>query len=181
MVHHLKYDGYSALGRAIARIVARNIRHPGMAWLVPVPLASRRLHQRGYNQSAVIARALAADWHLPLAGTVLRRVRETPSQTELDPARRRANVAGAFSARKVPRSVKEGRGDAAPAVILVDDVLTTGATLAAAAVALAAAGWSTVGAVTFARALPFEASITATAAPGRTPVPVPVPTGHRDR
>ena len=165
-----------ALGVEMARILVRTVPHPGPAWLVPLPLARRRPRQRGYNQSDAVAAALASHWTLPVAGAILRRVRDTPSQTALDPAARRANVAEAFSARSTPTTVDGVPGDSAPTVILVDDVLTTGATLAAAATALAAAGWSDVGAVTFARALPFDATITASTTRLRGPARVPART-----
>jgi len=83
------------------------------------------------------------------------RCRETGTQTALSPAARSANVAGAFRAQG-PRTSGAARERAEPTVILVDDVLTTGATLVACATALGEAGWPAVEAVTFARALPFE-------------------------
>jgi ComF family protein len=153
IVHHLKYEGYTALGRPLARLIARAVARPAAAALAPVPLGQGRHRERGYNQAAVIARALGYVWRLPVTERLLRRVRDTRSQTALTPDERHANVAGAFTARPAPRRRGEG---CVTAVILVDDVLTTGATLAAAAAALAAAGWSEVGAITFARALPFE-------------------------
>lgn len=164
MVHHLKYEGYVALGVEIARVIGRHVRRPVAGIIVPIPLGARRLRQRGYNQAAVIARALAAQWRLPLGESALTRVRETSSQTALDPERRRGNVANAFRARPAPIGGDTGRWASTPAVILVDDVLTTGATVAASAAALADAGWSSIGAVTFARALPFERHVHVTEA-----------------
>ena len=160
IVHHLKYEGYTALGRPLADLIARAVTRPRHGVLVPVPLGPARQRERGYNQAAVIARALGAVWRVPVAAPLLHRVRDTRSQTTLTPDKRHANVAGAFRAR-APRSRRPA------AVILVDDVLTTGATLAAAAVALAAAGWTQVGAVTFARALPFELRADGTVEHGR--------------
>ena len=159
MIHHLKYDGLSTLGTEIARVVVRSVpRVPG-AVLVPIPLGPRRLHRRGFNQAEVVAGALARRWMLPLQPSLLRRQRETRTQTALDPARRRQNVRDAFAARS--RAGRRGGGEggerAAATVILVDDVLTTGATLVAAAEALRQAGWPRIGAVTFARALPYAA------------------------
>lgn len=151
LIHHLKYEGYSALARTAADIVWRRIPRPDGACLVPVPLGAKRLARRGYNQAALLAGALAERWGLPLAGGLLSRTRETRSQTALTPEERGSNVAGAFSAA---RPAEPGLGGRA-AVILIDDVLTTGATLAAAARALEEAGWEKISAVTFARARPY--------------------------
>src|SRR2546425_2106866 len=129
------------------------------AWLVPVPLGAKRLRERGYNQSERLARALARRWRRPVA-CLLERVRETATQTALTPEARRANVAGAFEMRNAECGMRnESPGvDSAfripnSALILVDDVFTTGATLAEAARALERAGARTVLAVTFGRAV----------------------------
>lgn len=140
-VHALKYDGWWRVAEPIA-LAMRGLAAPAdRLTLVPIPLGSRRLRRRGYNQSARIAAALAAVTGLPVAEEVLCRRRETPSQTRLTPEERTANVAGAFAA------VGGLRGHFA----LVDDVFTTGATLAAAAAALEAAGAESVAGLTFAR------------------------------
>jgi predicted amidophosphoribosyltransferase len=164
VTHHLKYERLPRLGNEMAALMARNAPRPPSGLLVPIPLARRRQRARGYNQALAIARALASYWHLPVAMRVLSRARETATQTALTPEGRATNVAGAFVATAPPGLIMgSGRspdGDArkgsATPVILVDDVLTTGATLVAAASALGAAGWPTVMAVTFARALPYE-------------------------
>ena len=110
--------------------------------MIPIPLGSRRLRDRGYNQSERIARALGARTGIEVRADILERVRETPTQTALTPEGRQANVAGAFRAKKA-----DGLR-----CVLVDDVFTTGATLAEAGAALAAGGAVSVEAVTFARA-----------------------------
>ncbi|HXE56887.1 MAG TPA: phosphoribosyltransferase family protein [Gemmatimonadales bacterium] len=141
-VHHLKYDGWWRVAEAMADAMRRLEPLAHAQVLVPVPLARRRERERGYNQSQRLAAALAR-WSggRVLAGA-LARTRETRSQTALTPEARRANVEGAFGARGV-------RG---LAIVLVDDVFTTGATLLAAARALRDAGAARVDAVTFARA-----------------------------
>lgn len=149
-VHHLKYDGWWRAAEAMAlamRGALRDLEPAAGALtlrpvLVPIPLGSRRLRRRGYNQSERIAAALGAVAGAQVAPDLLRRARETPSQTSLTPEERAANVAGAFSAAGPVR----GR------CVLVDDVFTTGATLLAAAETLHAAGAAVVQAVTFARA-----------------------------
>lgn len=158
LVHRLKYDGYEALGPAMATVLARHVRIRQPLCLIPIPLGRRRLKRRGYNQAEILAHALGETWRVPVLPAALCRPRETGPQTALDAAAREANVAGAFSAPAGPPTVRwpTGRGGMREAsVILVDDVLTTGATLSAAAHALSEGGWSDIGAVTFARALPY--------------------------
>ncbi len=154
MVHGLKYGGYHRLALLMADVVARHAPRPRGGALVPIPLTPRRLRRRGYNQAALLARALSRVWHLPVREELLTRRRDAGSQTALTPEERLANVAGAFAA--AASAASPASGGAVGGVVIVDDVLTTGATLVAAAGALAAAGWHHVGAVTFARALPFE-------------------------
>ncbi len=141
-VHLLKYEGWSRLGETLALVMRRRLRVEPGSTLIPIPLGPTRLRSRGYNQSAEIARSLAARLGVGFSEAVLTRRRETATQTALSPEERSANLAGAFVASGVP---------ARP--VLVDDVFTTGATLVEAAGALLAAGASTVSAVTFARAM----------------------------
>ena len=157
-VHHLKYEDCRVLGDIMGQLLASTMPRPTPGWLVPIPLASRRMRTRGYNQTQIIAQHLGARWQMPVAASVLHRVRETNTQTALTPEARLANVAGAFVAAQAPALIR-ATGSQKRQAILVDDVLTTGATLDAAASALSSAGWPVVGAVTFARAMPFEARL----------------------
>jgi len=162
-VHALKYGGLPRIAADLAAAVARlrpTLPLPGAgAALVPVPLGARRLRIRGYNQSALLAHALARRWRYPVR-ELLVRTRETATQTTLTPAARLANVAGAFAVRNGECRMRNevSAVDSAfripnATLILVDDVFTTGATLAAAALALEAAGAQAVVAVTFGRAI----------------------------
>jgi len=150
LVHALKYGGWTiAAGPMAARIgAALGAKLAAVEALVPVPLGRTRLRERGHNQAAVLAAALSRASGVPVVAGALLRVRETRTQTRLAPADRRRNVSGAFAP-----AVTAGRVLAGRRVALVDDVVTTGATLGAAAQALAVLGPASIGAVTFARAL----------------------------
>jgi ComF family protein len=117
------------------------------ALLVPVPLAASRQRQRGYNQSECLARALAPLWKLPVRVDVLVRTRSTETQTRLTPDERLRNVHSAFSAPAVASGALRRAH-----VVLVDDVVTTAATLNSCAAVLHEAGARIVSYVTFGRA-----------------------------
>ena len=115
--------------------------------LIPIPLSSSRQRERGFNQSEIISCELAPLWQIPVWNDVLVRESSQRSQTQLTPGERLGNVAGAFS---VPAFSRASIGGAH--LILVDDVVTTGATLRAAATSLFAAGARTISYMTFGRA-----------------------------
>jgi ComF family protein len=123
----------------------QRFRSFGVDVVVPVPLHWFRRWRRGYNQSAALARALAVHLQIPCFPSWLRRLRNTPVQTTQTPAGRRENVRGAFRARR--RARLNGKS-----VLLVDDVMTTGATANEAARALRAAGATRVTVAVLARA-----------------------------
>lgn len=128
-----KFHGDLASARLLATLMATALAGaPRPQALVPVPLHVARLRRRGYDQALELARPLARALSLPLRDDLLRRVRATAAQSRLDAATRRRNLRGAFAVRAV---------DDLPAhVALVDDVMTTGATVQAAALALRRAG-----------------------------------------
>ena len=150
LVHQLKYRGWHRLGEVMARRMAA-VRLPAdvateTRVVVPVPTTAVRLRERGYNQAEVLARALAeATGRTVICG--LQRQAGASSQIALQPAARRANVAGAFG------PVAEAQQDlAGEHLLLVDDVLTTGATVVACARTLVDSGARCVSVLTFARA-----------------------------
>ena len=144
-VHRLKYRRDLGLGEILAQPMAALARQ--LAWpidvVVPVPLGRQRLRSRGYNQAAVLAWPLATLLGVDYHPKVVQRIRETRSQVGLSVNERHQNVADAFQANA---SVVAAAG-----VLLVDDVMTTGATLNATAGALLQAGAGQVYALTLAR------------------------------
>jgi len=153
-LHQLKYSGEQRLAVPLGEAIARRWQRAGAGGdvLVPVPVHADRARRRGYDQAELIARAAATALSLPCA-PILERARATIAQFDLDRSERATNVAGAF--RLKPRPGSDSSGDDSPFrdrwIVLVDDVVTTGATLAACAEPLLAAGAVGVSAVTVAR------------------------------
>lgn len=145
-IHALKYKRRAPLARVLVEGMITNLHLPDRDFeaLVPVPLHSTRLSERGFNQTAVLAEALSAWWHIPVWSEALTRIRSTRSQIDLGLEDRLTNVSDAFRGNA---KIVTGRS-----VMLVDDVFTTGATLGSCALALRQAGAGDVVAVTLARA-----------------------------
>ncbi len=144
-VHRLKYRGRREIARLLAPLLATAARSCALAAdvIAPIPLHPLRRRERGYDQAALLARALAGCLGLRHDERLLERLRPTTQQVGLDRPARLRNLEGAF--RAAPRA--EGRR-----VLLVDDVVTTGATAGAAASALRDAGAHAVHVIAVARA-----------------------------
>lgn len=127
LVTRFKHQGRWPLGRLLAELLGDTLQHrfdEGLRrpdWLIPVPLAKKRLRQRGFNQAAMLANWLGARLNLPVDERVIRRVKETPSQQGLDAKARKRNLASAFAIRDATAILGKH-------LALIDDVLTTGST-----------------------------------------------------
>jgi ComF family protein len=146
-IHRMKYARIRRMAEPLGRMIATVAveRLPPADAVVPVPLHAERRAERGFNQAEELAREVARRCGLPLLTTGLERRRATGHQAGLSRAERRTNIAGAFvwrSAQSPPARI-----------ILIDDVLTTGATLVACADALRAAGSCSIYAAALARSL----------------------------
>lgn len=128
LLHNLKYKGYKQLGVELGRIMGAEVKGHPVAQadvIVPVPLHSSKLRQRGYNQAEMIARGLAEVLKLPVETTSLARTRKNETQTHKNINERYLNSIGLFALTGDAQSLSGKR------VLLVDDVITTGATLEA--------------------------------------------------
>jgi len=146
-IHQFKYRPCRSLGKPLALWM---LEHVGLDRdidiVMPVPLHTRRLRQRGFNQALLLAHGVSSAYNIPLSSDNLARIRYTRPQVELSGSDRIANVEGAFALRQ-PEYV-EGRK-----VLLVDDVFTTGSTLNECSTVLKEAGALNVSALTLARAV----------------------------
>jgi ComF family protein len=151
IVHQLKYRGWAALAGVMAESMVEALLTSDVAKnaevIMPVPTTDARLRERGYNQAELLARGVAEKLKRPCEN-LLERTRSKGTQTTLQPAARGANVAGAFRVR----SRAQDRLDGAH-ILIVDDVLTTGATVLECAQTLTEAGARFASVLTFARAV----------------------------
>ena len=147
-LHRYKYGPEASLARPLAGILLARCPLLVHAYdrIVPVPLHRERLRWRGFNQALLIARPLSKQAGTPIDAHSLRRLRPTRPQVELTGAERRDNVARAFAVTR-PRAVRGRR------ILLVDDVYTTGSTVADCSRALLAAGARVVDVLVLARAV----------------------------
>jgi ComF family protein len=147
-IHELKYNSSRSLARPLGARMAATWRQVSLAAdvIIPVPLHAARLAERGYNQSALLARVVSREVGVPIDETALVRAKATQQQALLRAVERRENVKDAFTCRGDVRGKR---------IALVDDVCTTGSTLEACAAALRAYGAASVWAFTLARA-PWE-------------------------
>ena len=140
LIRQLKYHGIYANARVLGVLLAQTVGARGAPLprlLVPVPLHPARLRERGFNQAVALARYAGRMLGVPIAPGVVRRLRDTPSQTSLGIDERHRNVRGAFAvsgARALRRLLAAGH------VAIVDDVITTGSTVAELKCVLLAAG-----------------------------------------
>jgi ComF family protein len=152
MIRELKYRGVVAHARVLGVLLAQAVQErtaPLPRLLVPVPLHGARQRERGFNQAAALARFAGIALGIPWAPHAVRRLRDTPSQTALSVAQRRRNLRDAFAVNGIgARRRLSGAGH----VAIVDDVVTTGSTVAELKAVLLAAGLERVDVWAVARA-----------------------------
>jgi ComF family protein len=149
LIHAFKFSGRAELAGALSGRLLQAVHRAGFVrpdLVLPVPLSARRLSQRGYNQAWELARPVARALGLPAETALLMRPLDTGQQAELDRAERLINLRTAFMVDPARRAVLRGRH-----VALVDDVMTTGATVHEATTTLLRAGAAAVQVWAFAR------------------------------
>jgi len=149
-IHRFKYEGAFPLIRVLADLLQPTLRTLSQDYpvdvMVPVPLHIRRLRERGFNQALLLAKELSRRTGVPYAERALKKVKDTPVQIALKKKERKKNLKGAFQ-------VKDQKAIQGKAVVLVDDVYTTGATVNECSRALLKGGATRVAVLTVARAL----------------------------
>jgi len=140
-IRRFKYQQRSDLARPLGQLAARAaapLLTGDSLLLVPVPMDPRKLRYRGYNQAALLAREVGRHWGIAVSFSPLRRCRQAQAQASLSHHERVQNLAGAFTAQSSPVT-------SASNIVLIDDVVTTGATWKEAATCLRQAGWNVRG------------------------------------
>ena len=126
LIHELKYEKNFLTGKFLGRLTAQRIKKTVDAWqpeiIIPVPLHSLKKAERGYNQSFYIAKGLGSFFNLPVVSNSVKRIRYTESQTTMTLLERKENVKDKFQVKKVG-AIKRKK------IMLIDDVITTGATV----------------------------------------------------
>lgn len=146
IIHHFKYTDMPNLAVVIGKELTTRLPEMKYDVIVPIPLHGTRLGERGYNQSEKLAEGIASVLNIPIAKKhLVKRTRQTPSQTGLTLEERQKNMEGAFAlTEKGKEALRQKR------ILLVDDVITTGATMASATEAIVAAQPSEIGLLAFA-------------------------------
>jgi competence protein ComFC len=133
LIHALKYKGREDIGIQLGRWYGHQLKsstlYQEVRYVIPVPIHPQKEHERGYNQAALVAQGVAEVMGLTLRTDILKRVRYMDSQTKKSRTERFLNVQGCFQAKVVANSLEGG-------ILLIDDVITTGATLSACVEAL---------------------------------------------
>jgi len=150
IIHEIKFFGKKSLSKFVGRELADLMTHDkdycGVDLIIPVPLHKTRLRERGFNQSLLLSQAISTLTNIPVKEKVLKRIRFTRPQSQLNAFERQQNVKDAF--RVIDSSAIKGK-----TVVLVDDVLTTGSTMLACAESLESAGVAKIFALTAAATL----------------------------
>ncbi len=158
MIAELKYSGRAELVKPLGYLIARKIKAAGLARkssvLIPVPLHPVREAERGFNQSSLLAREIAGQLGLCCEEAILKRVHYNANQARLGKRERICNIKGAFAVERTQSDKIAGKS-----VILIDDIITTGATLTACAEALQSCKAGSIIAFTWAAGVPSEKQV----------------------
>lgn len=141
IAHNLKYSGVQALGLELGRRLGKIVMEQGIRAdaIIPVPLHRRKLRERGYNQAELIGTGVSEVTGIPVNANIVRRAKYTTTQTTLSLEERQKNMEGAFEVTPGTEFQTEGK-----IFIVIDDVITTGATIVACAAPLCAHGAASV-------------------------------------
>lgn len=146
IIHHFKYADMPNLAVVIGKELTTRLPEMEYDMIVPIPLHGTRLGERGYNQSEKLAEGISSVLNIPIAKKhLVKRTRQTPSQTGLTLEERQKNMEGAFALTEKGKEALRGKS-----ILLVDDVMTTGATMASACEAIVDAKPSEIGILSFA-------------------------------